>query len=77
MNLAWRGVPSVSSTYDRFDVHIYNLVDGIISTCWRSTIEDNPWIIVDILDEFQMTDIILQGTYTGIGECCALSSLNL
>ena len=61
-------MPSVSSTYDRPDVDTYNLVDGIISSCWRSTIEDNPWIMVDIQGEFHVTDIILQGTYGGIGE---------
>ena len=30
-------------------------------TCWFSDIEDFPWIIVDIIKQFQVTDVIVKG----------------
>ena len=29
-------------------------------TCWLSNIEDDPWIIVDIVKQFQVTTVIVK-----------------
>ena len=61
MNLALDGATAKSSsTFLLEGVHPDNVWDGSMYSCWLSIVEDYPWIILDIVEQFQVMDVIVR-----------------